>query len=91
MNMRNVKAETFNRKASDPRNRPDQILDALEPRQGQNAADIGARGGYFCLRFAEAVGSKGKVYAVDTNPGFLDSSRTMLTKEGTAATSELRP
>jgi len=70
--MKNLKAKMFNRKASDPKNKPDQILEALELRQGQNAADIGAGGGYFCLRFAEAVGRKGKVYAVDTNPGFLE-------------------
>jgi arsenite methyltransferase len=69
--MRNPKAKMLNRKASDPRNKPDQILEALELRQGQNVADIGAGGGYFCLRFAEAVGRKGKVYAVDTNLGFL--------------------
>jgi ubiquinone/menaquinone biosynthesis C-methylase UbiE len=37
-----------------------------------NIADIGAGGGYFSLRFAEAVGSKGKVYAIDTNQGFLN-------------------
>lgn len=70
--MENLKAKMFNRKASDPRNKPDQILEALELRQGQNVADIGAGGGYFCLRFAEAVGRKGKVYAVDTNLGFLE-------------------
>ena len=69
--MRNLKAKMFNRKASDPRNKPDQILEALELRQGQNVADIGAGGGYFCLRFAEAVGRKGEAYAVDTNPRFL--------------------
>jgi len=69
--MRNLKAKMLNRKASDPRNKPDQILEALELRQGQNVADIGAGGGYFSLRFADVVGEKGKVYAVDTNPGFL--------------------
>jgi len=62
----------FNKKASDPRNKPDQVLEALELRQGQNVADIGAGGGYFCLRFAEAAGGKGKVYAIDTNPRFLE-------------------
>ena len=70
--MKNLKAKMFNKKASDPRNKPDQILEALELRQGQNVADIGAGGGYFCLRFAEAVERKGKVYAVDTNPRFLE-------------------
>jgi arsenite methyltransferase len=73
--MKNSKAKMFNMKASDPRNKPDQILKALELRQGQNVADIGAGGGYFCLRFAEAIGRKGKVYAVDTNPEFLEFIR----------------
>jgi precorrin-6B methylase 2 len=70
--MKNLKAETFNRKASDPRNKPDQIIEALELHKGHNVADIGAGGGYFSLRFAEAIRRKGKVYAVDTNPGFLE-------------------
>jgi len=69
--MRNPKAKMLNRKPSDPQNKPDQILEALELRQGQNVADIGAGGGYFCLQFAKVVGSKGKVYAVDTNPELL--------------------
>jgi len=73
--MKNSKAKMFNKKASNPRNKPDQILEALELRQGQNVADIGAGGGYFCLRFAEAIGRKGKVYAVDTNPEFLEFIR----------------
>jgi len=54
--MRNLKAKMLNKKASDLRNKPDQILEALELRRGKNMADIGAGGGYFSLRFAEAVG-----------------------------------
>lgn len=62
----------FNRKASNPRSNPNQILDALALQQGQSIADIGAGGGYFSLRFAETVGKEGKVYAADTNPRFLE-------------------
>ena len=65
-------AKMFNRKASDPENKPDQILEAIALKTGQSIADIGAGGGYFSLRFAETVGEKGKVYAVDTNPEFLE-------------------
>jgi ubiquinone/menaquinone biosynthesis C-methylase UbiE len=75
-------AKMFNRKASDPRNKPDQILEALGLRQGQNVADIGAGGGYFCLRFAEVVGKKGKVYAVDTNLGFLEFIENSVKERG---------
>jgi len=70
--MRNLQAKMFDKKASDLKNKPDQILEALELQQGQYVADIGAGGGYFSLRFAEVVGKKGKVYAVDTNQGFLE-------------------
>jgi len=62
----------FNKKASDPKNKPDQILETLALQSGQNIADIGAGGGYFSLRFANAVKRKGEVYAIDTNPEFLE-------------------
>ena len=66
------KAKMFNKKASDPKNKPDQIIETLGLQPGQTIADIGAGGGYFSLRFADAVGRKGVVYAIDTNPEFLE-------------------
>jgi len=80
--MRNLKAEMFNRKASDPKNKPDEILEALALQQGQKVADIGAGGGYFSLRFAEAVGKDGRVFAVDTNPKFLEFIRNSAKEKG---------
>jgi arsenite methyltransferase len=59
--VRNLKAEMFNREASDPKNKPDDILNVLELQPGQKVADIGAGGGYFSLRFAEIVGKSGRV------------------------------
>jgi len=70
--MRQLKAEMFNREASDPKNKPNKILEVLALKHGQMVADIGAGGGYFTLRFAEAVGKDGRVFAVDTNPKFLE-------------------
>ncbi|MEM3556029.1 MAG: methyltransferase domain-containing protein [Candidatus Micrarchaeia archaeon] len=69
------KARMFNKIASDPKNKAGEILDALGLKKGQRIADIGAGGGYFSLRFAELVGGKGCVYAVDTNPEFLEFIR----------------
>lgn len=69
---RNLKAEMFNKKASDPKNEPDEIVHALELKVGQVVADIGSGGGYFTLSFAEAVGLEGLVFAVDTNLDFLE-------------------
>jgi arsenite methyltransferase len=65
-------AKMFNKKASDPKNKPDQIIKTLALQPGQTAADIGAGGGYFSLRFAEAVGKEDRVFAVDTNSDFLE-------------------
>jgi ubiquinone/menaquinone biosynthesis C-methylase UbiE len=70
--MKNGFAKMFNKKASDPKNKPDQIIEAISLEPGQNIADIGSGGGYFSLRFAKIVGEEGKVYAVDTNPNLLN-------------------
>lgn len=70
--MKNSKAEMFNRKASNAKNKPYEILQTLALKQGQNIADIGSGGGYFSLQFADAVGREGQVYAVDTNAEFLE-------------------
>jgi len=70
--MKNFQAKMFNKKASNPKNKPDQIIEAITLKPGQNIADIGAGGGYFSLRFAKIVGQEGKVYAVDTSPDFLE-------------------
>lgn len=69
--MKNAFAKMFNKKASDPKNKSDQIIEAISLKPGQNIADIGSGGGYFSLRFAEIVGEEGKVYSVDTNSNLL--------------------
>ena len=70
--MTNIQAEKFNQKASNPKNKPDTIIEVVSLREGQSIADIGAGGGYFSLRFAEIVGENGCVYAVDTNHKFIE-------------------
>lgn len=80
--MKNSKARMFNKKASDSKSKPDQILETLALQHGQNIADIGCGGGYFSLRFAGKVGREGKVYAVDTNQGFLEFVRDSAEEQG---------
>ena len=70
--MKNLKAKMFNKEASDPRNKPNQIIETIGLKSGQVIADIGSGGGYFTLRFAEIVGEEGKVYAVDTDEKLLE-------------------
>ncbi|MBN2518627.1 MAG: class I SAM-dependent methyltransferase [Candidatus Altiarchaeota archaeon] len=72
-----IKAEMFNEKAASSKSRPDEILKILKLEPGQKIADIGSGGGYFALRFAEAVGERGRVYAADTNPEFLEFVKSL--------------
>lgn len=44
------------------------LLSLLGVEPGMAVADLGAGGGYHVLRLAQAVGSAGKVYAVDVDP-----------------------
>jgi len=45
--------------------RPDEVVAALGVEVGQTVADIGAGPGYFTLRLARAVGTRGRVFAVE--------------------------
>ena len=47
-------------------------MEKLSLKEGDIVADIGSGGGYYSLRFAEAVGKKGLVYAVDVEQKYLD-------------------
>jgi arsenite methyltransferase len=66
------KAKMFNRKAAKQSSKPVEILTSLNLQPGQTIADIGSGGGLFSLLFAQAVGPKGMVFAVDTNKDFLE-------------------
>jgi len=72
----------FNRKASDSKNKPDEVLQALRLESGQVVADIGAGGGYFALRFAEVVGNGGQIFATDVNPTFLEFVQVKAKEKG---------
>ena len=80
--MTNLQAEMLNKKASDPKNKPDQIIEAIALKHGQSIADIGSGGGYFSLRFAKMVGKEGRVYAVDIKPEFLEYVKNSAREEG---------
>jgi len=70
--MKKQNAKMFNKKASNPKNKPDEIIKNLKILPGQHLADIGSGGGYYSFRFAELVGKTGKVYSIDTNKEFLE-------------------
>ena len=51
---------------------PAMVIHSLSLQTGNQVADLGAGGGYFTFRLADAVGSTGKVYAVDIDKGNLE-------------------
>jgi arsenite methyltransferase len=51
--------------------KPHDVVMALDLKEGETVADIGAGAGYFAWRFTHHVGDKGKVYAVDINPDMI--------------------
>lgn len=51
--------------------KPAEVIAALNVRRGDRVADLGAGTGYFSVPFARAVGSKGRVYAIDLEPGMV--------------------
>ncbi len=61
--------------------RPDEVVKALELKNGDVVADIGAGTGYFTRRFARAVAPDGKVYAVDIAADILEYLQERASKE----------
>jgi ubiquinone/menaquinone biosynthesis C-methylase UbiE len=61
---------------------PDRALDAIALKKGDVVADIGAGVGYFSWRMAERVGSAGKVYASDIQPGMLEQLKKNVAARG---------
>lgn len=65
-------AERFEVESREVYARRQQIVAACQLKPGETVADIGAGTGLFTRLFAEAVGPKGRVIAVDISPKFLD-------------------
>lgn len=51
--------------------KPDEVVVALDLKEGENIADIGAGSGYFSFRFSKAVAEQGRVFAVDISPDMI--------------------
>lgn len=60
--------EHFNNLAENEDKRSVDVLLYIGISEGNTVADLGAGGGYYSFRLARAVGSTGKVYAVDVDP-----------------------
>lgn len=61
----------FEEPKRDERLQINRVMDILKIKEGSAVADIGAGSGWFTVRAARRVGKKGKVYAVEINPEYL--------------------
>ena len=61
---------------------PQRVIQSLNIHPGDKVADLGAGSGYFTLRLAAAVGTMGKVYAVDIDRDMIQAMKERLDKEG---------
>jgi predicted methyltransferase len=63
---------------------PERVIATLALQPGMRVADLGAGGGYFTFRLADAVGPSGIVYAVDVDDGLLEYVRARAAETGYA-------
>lgn len=59
-----------------------EIVAALELREGMDVADVGAGTGFFSRMFAAEVGPSGTVYAVDISKNFVEHIKKSAKEEG---------
>jgi len=62
--------------------KPAEVIALLDLHPGEQVADIGAGGGYFSFRLADAVGPGGRVYAVDVDDDMIEYLRSRAQREG---------
>lgn len=74
--------KSLNWEAASRKSRHEEILGKLNIRQGDAIADLGSGGGFFTLAFAHRIGKNGRVYAIDTQPKYLEFIRRRSEQEG---------
>ena len=74
-------ADWLERPEREAEERPQVVIDAMQLREGDVVAEIGAGTGYFARRIARVVGPTGIVYANDIQPEMLELLRTYAARE----------
>ncbi len=74
-------ADWLDRREREAEEDPDLAMRLIRVERGSAVADLGAGSGYFTVRLARAVGTQGKVYAVDIQQGMLDLLQRALRRD----------
>lgn len=72
----------FEKEGREVHDKRDQVIETLDLQPGLAVADVGAGTGLFTMALAEAVGTEGKVYAVDIQPYFIQHLAKRAKHEG---------
>lgn len=76
------KMRILNKEASSSKNKPDEIIEHLNIKEGITVGDIGCGGGFFTYEFSKRVGDEGIVYAIDVDRKSLELLTDSLKNEG---------
>jgi SAM-dependent methyltransferase len=74
----------FDRPERAAEEKTDSLIDALDIRDGDRIADIGAGTGFFTWRLAQRAGPRGRVLAVDIQPAMLERAAAAMKERGLA-------
>lgn len=74
-------ADWLDRRERELEENPDLAMRLIRVERGSAVADLGAGSGYFTVRLARAVGTTGRVYAVDIQSGMLELLRRAVARE----------
>ena len=79
-----MKARCYAGEDRDEWQQPDRVIASLALEPGHQVADLGAGGGYFSFRLAQAVGPSGKLYALDIDEEMNERLEALATERGAA-------
>ena len=77
-----MKARAYAGADRDEWQQPERVVAALEIEPGDRVGDLGSGGGYFTFRLAEAVGSSGRVYALDVDAAMNERLEELVAERG---------
>jgi arsenite methyltransferase len=85
-----LKRSAYEGAGRDEWQQPDAVIALLGIGPGDRVADLGAGGGYFTFRLAEAVGESGRVYAVDVDDDMVGDLTRQMRERGASNVSVVR-
>lgn len=74
-------SKRFDRKDREQWQKPEEVISLMKIKNGQQVAEIGSGTGYMLPFLSKAVGSKGKVFALDVESTLIDFMKTRVSKD----------